>query len=184
MKNKFMIIGGVVLAVILVVVLVFVMLPKDNDNVNSTGSASISDTSSDSSVSVEDINGTGSNTDSKTDGSENGFVEPDETEADKLLVENKSKPQTSDNNETESISSKVSETETFEEGQEKLENDAEAYLKAHNIAPKTAGETGEVCANCGKKIWNPDKYGFFIPGMPDDYENSGYCLGTCGVTFD
>ena len=64
-----------------------------------------------------------------------------------------------------------------------LENTAEDYLKEHNINPNTAGETGELCAHCGKKIWNPDKYGLCIPGMPDDYENSGYCLGTCGITF-
>jgi hypothetical protein len=60
---------------------------------------------------------------------------------------------------------------------------ASEYLKEHNIDPRTAGETGETCVHCGKKIWDPDKYGFFIPGMPADYENSGYCLGTCGITF-
>ena len=56
--------------------------------------------------------------------------------------------------------------------------------KVNKIDPKTAGETGEICPNCGKKIWNPDKYGFFIPGMPEDYENSGYCLGTCGISLE
>ena len=41
-----------------------------------------------------------------------------------------------------------------------------------------------ICPHCNKKIWNPDKYGSFIPGMPEDYENSGYCLGTCGISFE
>ena len=81
--------------------------------------------------------------------------------------------------ETESV-----EVQTFEEGKTELEDTADDYLKANKIDPKTAGETGEICPNCGKKIWNPDKYGFFIPGMPDDYENSGYCLGTCGISLE
>ena len=73
--------------------------------------------------------------------------------------------------------------QTFEDGQKENENKTDKYLKEHNIDPKTAGETGELCQHCGKKIWNPDKYGDFIPGMPDNYENSGYCLGTCAITF-
>lgn len=139
------------------------------------------------------------NTDEVESGSENNssdnlsFIEPDETEADKLLNENnKSK----DNSKAESAktesaksSSEAEETEsaevqTFEEGKTELEDTADDYLKANKIDPKTAGETGEICPNCGKKIWNPDKYGFFIPGMPDDYENSGYCLGTCGISLE
>ena len=116
------------------------------------------------------------------------FIEPDETEADKLLNENK---KSKDNSKAESAiaSSESEETEsvevqTFEEGKNELEDTADDYLKANKIDPKTAGETGEICPNCGKKIWNPDKYGFFIPGMPDDYENSGYCLGTCGISLE
>lgn len=139
------------------------------------------------------------NTDEVESGSDNSssdnlsFIEPDETEADKLLNENnKSK----DNSKAESAktesaksSSEAEETEsaevqTFEEGKTELEDTADDYLKANKIDPKTAGETGEICPNCGKKIWNPDKYGFFIPGMPDDYENSGYCLGTCGISLE
>ena len=139
------------------------------------------------------------NTDEVESGSENNssdnlsFIEPDETEADKLLNENnKSK----DNSKAESAktesaksSSEAEETknvevQTFEEGKTELEDTAVNYLKANKIDPKTAGETGEICPNCGKKIWNPDKYGFFIPGMPEDYENSGYCLGTCGISLE
>ena len=69
----------------------------------------------------------------------------------------------------------------FEEGKQKLKKAAEEFMKEHNIDPATAGETGETCPNCGKKIWNPHKYGFNLPGYPDDYENSGYCTGTCGI---
>ena len=53
-----------------------------------------------------------------------------------------------------------------------------------NMEKKPPEETGELCPNCNKKIWNPDKYGFFIPGMPEDYENSGYCLGTCAIVLE
>lgn len=80
--------------------------------------------------------------------------------------------------------SKDEDTQTLEEGQKELEDTASDYLKKHNIDLKTAGETGELCPNCNKKIWNPDKYGFFIPGMPEDYENSGYCLGTCAIVLE
>lgn len=121
------------------------------------------------------------------------FIEPDETEADKLLNENNKLKENSkaESAKTESAkaSSEAEETEsvevqTFEEGKIELEDTADDYLKANKIDPKTAGETGEICPNCGKKIWNPDKYGFFIPGMPDDYENSDYCLGTCGISLE
>ena len=74
--------------------------------------------------------------------------------------------------------------QSFEQGKASLENKALQYLIEHNIDIKTAGETGEQCPHCGKKIWNPDKYGNFIPGMPEDYENSEYCLGTCGISFE
>ena len=139
------------------------------------------------------------NTDEVESGSDNNssdnlsFIEPDETEADKLLNENNKLKENSkaESAKTESAkaSSEAEETEsvevqTFEEGKTELEYTADDYLKANKIDPKTAGETGEICPNCGKKIWNPDKYGFFIPGMPDDYENSGYCLGTCGISLE
>ena len=121
------------------------------------------------------------------------FIEPDETEADKLLNENNKSKDNSKAESAKTVSAKASseaeetesvEVQTFEEGKTELEDTADDYLKANKIDPKTAGETGEICPNCGKKIWNPDKYGFFIPGMPDDYENSGYCLGTCGISLE
>lgn len=139
------------------------------------------------------------NTDEVESGSDNSssdnlsFIEPDETEADKLLNENNKSKDNSKAESAKTESAKASseaeeaesvEVQTFEEGKTELEDTADDYLKANKIDPKTAGETGEICPNCGKKIWNPDKYGFFIPGMPDDYENSGYCLGTCGISLE
>lgn len=119
------------------------------------------------------------------------YIAPDETKADKILEEKRN--ETSSNiSSSSSNTSSVTETsnptesnnpQSFEEGQKELENKTDKYLKEHNIDSKTAGETGELCPHCGKKIWNPDKYGDFIPGMPEDYENSGYCLGTCGISF-
>lgn len=70
---------------------------------------------------------------------------------------------------------------TYEENKQKHEGQVESYLANNNIDPQTAGETGEICPHCGKKIWNPDKFGFGNPGYPDNYENSGYCTGWCAV---
>ena len=148
-----------------------------------------------SNVNIEDIEG-----DSKADNvsstkSDIEFLEPDETKADKILEESKKNKDTSSEskptntaskteNETSKPVTESSEANSFEEGKKELENKALQYLIEHNIDPKTAGETGEVCQHCGKMLWNPDKYGDFIPGMPENYENSGYCLGTCGISFD
>lgn len=190
MKNKFLIIGSAILAVVLVVILIITTLPSKpadkpiDEPINST-------VTSTTTVTVDDIEDT-SDTSSTTEGN---FIEPNESEADKILNENSKKEETTlsnketaskkeiTSNKTESTTSKKEETQSFEDSKIELENTAEDYLKKHNIDPKTAGEAGETCAHCGKKIWNPDKYGFFIPGMPDNYENSGYCLGTCGITF-
>ena len=146
-----------------------------------------------STINIEDINSNEKSDD--TISSEIEFLQPDETKADKILEDKKnnknnssvSKP-TETASKTESQNSKPatgsSESNTFEDGKKELENRALQYLIEHNIDIKTAGETGELCQHCGKKIWNPDKYGSFIPGMPEDYENSGYCLGTCAISFD
>ena len=190
MKNKFMLIGGAILAVLLVIVLIVTMIPKapespkepiDTPNTSST-------TSSNTNVEIEDIKGPETDT-SETTGT-GDFIEPSESEADKLWKENEKKPNTSSTNETttqktenKTPTTESNDTQTFEDSKKELEKTAKDYLKENNIDPKTAGETGEVCAHCGKKIWNPDKYGLFIPGMPDNYEASGYCLGTCGITF-
>ena len=191
MKNKILAICGAILAGVLVVVMIITMIPnKSVDNpVNETVSSTVSTTT----IEVEDIEDPKDDTSSTTDGD---FIEPNESEADKILKENSKKEETTSSKKetissqnkttstrTESTTSKKEETQSFEDSKKELENTAEDYLKKHNINPKTAGETGEVCAHCGKKIWNPDKYGLCIPGMPDNYENSGYCLGTCGITF-
>ena len=192
MKKKIIIVlCGVILAALLALAGAFVIF-NNKPTAKSDEAKNPSKKSPDIQIEID-------NTDEVESGSENNssdnlsFIEPDETEADKLLNENnKSK----DNSKAESAktesaksSSEAEETknvevQTFEEGKTELEDTAVNYLKANKIDPKTAGETGEICPNCGKKIWNPDKYGFFIPGMPDDYENSGYCLGTCGISLE
>ena len=192
MKKKIIIVlCGVILAALLALAGAFVIF-NNKPTAKSDEAKNPSKKSPDIQIEID-------NTDEVESGSENNssdnlsFIEPDETEADKLLNENnKSK----DNSKAESAktesakaSSEAEETEsvevqTFEEGKTELEDTADDYLKVNKIDPKTARQTGEICPNCGKKIWNPDKYGFFIPGMPDDYENSGYCLGTCGISLE
>ena len=184
MKKKLSIIAGAVIALILVIVLIITLVPKTTQTPEtSTDVPSSNETVPDVPVEVEDIHTTESA--SLDSGS---FIEPDESEADKILEENKkeneskveSKPQSST---TQKPTTQNEETQTFDESTKEVEQTAQEYLKANKIDPKTAGETGERCAHCGKKIWNPDKYGLCIPGMPDNYENSGYCLGTCGITL-
>lgn len=170
--------------------------PKDNESEMVSSDVS-------SNINIEDIESEKDNTESETNAtqSEIEFLEPDESKADKILEESKNNKNTSSETkpqkqESSNKNSSVDKTEessepvvsddnpqTFEDGQKELGNKTDKYLKEHNIDPKTAGETGELCPHCGKKIWNPDKYGNFIPGMPEDYENSGYCLGTCTITF-
>lgn len=140
---------------------------------------------------------------------ESDFIEPDETKADEILEESKRKDKTTSSSSVSvsvkqevkqepvnpssekqiaqadtSQSNTTAPTQSFEDGKQALADKTAKYLKEHNIDPKTAGETGELCPHCNKKIWNPDKYGSFIPGMPEDYENSGYCLGTCAISFE
>ena len=192
MKKKIIIVlCGVIIAALLALAGAFVIF-NNKPTAKSDEAKNPSEKSPDIQIEIDNTDEVESSEDN--DSSDNlSFIEPDETEADKLLNENnKSK----DNSKAESAktesakaSSEAEETEsvevqTFEEGKTELEDTADDYLKANKIDPKTAGETGEICPNCGKKIWNPDKYGFFIPGMPDDYENSGYCLGTCGISLE
>lgn len=191
-KKNYTIICTAVSLVILIAVIVLALIKANKPAAKPDDTSDTSSTASDMVVEIGNIEETESGSDN--DSSDNlSFIEPDETEADKLLNENN---KTKDNSKAESAktesakaSSEAEETEsvevqTFEEGKTELEDTADDYLKANKIDPKTAGETGEICPNCGKKIWNPDKYGFFIPGMPDDYENSGYCLGTCGISLE
>ena len=191
-KKKYTIICTAVSLVILIAVIVLALIKANKPATKPDEASNTSSTASDVVVEIGNIEETESGSENNSSDSLS-FIEPDETEADKLLNENK---KSKDNSKAESAktestisSSEAEETEsvevqTFEEGKTELEDTADDYLKANKIDPKTAGETGEICPNCGKKIWNPDKYGFFIPGMPEDYENSGYCLGTCGISLE
>lgn len=197
MKKKIIIVlCGVILAALLALAGAFVIF-NNKPTAKSDEAKNPSEKSPDIQIEIDNTDEVESSEDNNS--SDNlSFIEPDETEADKLLNENnKSK----DNSKAESAKTESAKTEsaissseaeeaesvevqTFEEGKTELGDTADDYLKANKIDPKTAGETGEICPNCGKKIWNPDKYGFFIPGMPDNYENSGYCLGTCGISLE
>ena len=192
MKKKIIIVlCGVILAALLALAGAFVIF-NNKPTAKSDEAKNPSKKSPDIQIEIDNTDEVESREDNNS--SDNlSFIEPDETEADKLLNENNKLKENSkaESAKTESAkaSSEVEETEsvevqTFEEGKTELEDTADDYLKANKIDPKTAGETGEICPNCGKKIWNPDKYGFFIPGMPEDYENSGYCLGTCGISLE
>jgi len=184
---------AVILCLIALAVAVGIFFTSNKDSPTKDNESEIVSSDVSSNVNIEDIE----NKEDKTVSikSEIEFLEPDESKADKILEESKNNKNTSSiskpastTNKTESQTSKpttdVSQPNTFEDGKKELENKALQYLIEHNIDPKTAGETGELCPHCGKKLWNPDKYGPFIPGMPEDYEYSGYCLGTCGISFD
>ena len=192
MKKKIIIVlCGVIIAALLALAGAFVIF-NNKPTAKSDEAKNPSKKSPDIQIEIDNTDEVESSEDN--DSSDNlSFIEPDETEADKLLSENNKSKDNSKAESAKTESAKASseaeeaesvEVQTFEEGKTELEDTADNYLKANKIDPKTAGETGEICPNCGKKIWNPDKYGFFIPGMPDDYENSGYCLGTCGISLE
>ena len=192
MKKKIIIVlCGVILAALLALAGAFVIF-NNKPTAKSDEAKNPSEKSPDIQIEIDNTDEIESSSDNNS--SDNlSFIEPDETEADKLLNENNKLKENSKAESAKTESAKASseaeeaesvEVQTFEEGKTELEDTADDYLKANKIDPKTAGETGEICPNCGKKIWNPDKYGFFIPGMPDDYENSGYCLGTCGISLE
>lgn len=186
-KKKNKIIFAAVSVVILAAAVALVLIRANKPAAETDEPSAVSSDSSDVVVEIGNIEETESGTENNSDDNVS-FIEPDETKADELLNQNnqskegskaESAAASSEDNESENA-----EVQTFKEGKTELEATAEDYLKTNKIDPKTAGETGEICPNCGKKIWNPDKYGFFIPGMPDDYENSGYCLGTCGISLE
>ncbi len=174
MKKKYITIIVLIILIISVAVTSFFIFNKDEpikDPQNSTVSSYTS-----SEIKIEEIESTESKSESETPSEEMQmeFISPDETEADRILEEKRKKYD----------SSESKETTTFEEGKKELEETASNYLKEHNIDVKTAGETGEKCVHCGSKIWDPDKYGEFIPGMPENYNNSGYCLGACTLILE
>lgn len=188
---------AVILCLITLAVAVGIFFTTNKDSPPKDNESEIVSQNVSSNVNVEDIENERNHTGSETNTiqSELEFIEPDESKADKILEDSKNNKKTSSvSKPTETVSKTESATSkpvtessgpnTFEDGKQELENKALQYLIEHNIDIKTAGETGELCQHCGKKIWNPDKYGSFIPGMPEDYENSGYCLGTCAISFD
>lgn len=194
MKKKNIIIAAASAAAVLAAALSVLLLYKNKgENIKRIGEEPSQ--SSEIVLDTDDIEDIESETETESEESGVTYVTPDEEEADRLLEqairesEEADKKEQEQKEETKLQASGKNEaadeanTVTFEEGKKELENTAAQYLKEHNIDPKTAGETGETCPNCGKKIWNPDKYGLFIPGMPEDYENSGYCLGTCGIVL-
>ena len=194
MKKKNIIIAAASAAAVLAAAFSVGLLYKSKgENLKKTGEEPPQ--SSEIVLDTDDIEDIESETETESEESGVTYVTPDEEEADRLLEEAIRESEEADKKEQEqkeeaklqaSEKNEVADeanTVTFEEGKKELENTAAQYLKEHNIDPKTAGETGETCPNCGKKIWNPDKYGLFIPGMPEDYENSGYCLGTCGIVL-
>ena len=73
------------------------------------------------------------------------------------------------------------ETTTWEQGQQKVQDRVDKYLTENNIDPSTAGATGVFCPICKKEIWDANKYGFTIPGYPEDLNK--YCYGACGITL-
>lgn len=174
MKKKYILVFVLIILIISILLPVFFIFNKDEpikDPQNSTVSSYTS-----SEIKIEEIESTESKTESEKPSEEKKmeFISPDETEADRILEEKKK----------QYTSAESKETKTFEEGKKELEKTASNYLKEHNIDVKTAGETGEKCVHCGSKLWDPDKYGLNIPGMPEDYENSGYCLGTCAISLE
>lgn len=187
MKKKHLALGVILLVAIAIIVLVCV-LSGPKPTIDPTDASEVGQTTT-TTIAVEDIH----KEEQTTTGTSVRFLEPNESEADKLLQEHQSRTTTSAVSTTtkasmvttakQTTTTRAEQTQSFEEDKKELEDTASEYLKEHDIDPQTAGETGETCVHCGKKIWDPDKYGFFIPGMPADYANSGYCLGTCGITF-
>lgn len=174
MKKKYITILILIILIISIALSAFFIFNKEEPSKEAQNSTVSSDTSSE--IIIEEIESTKSKTESEASLEEKKmeFISPDETEADRILEEKKKQYE----------SSESKETKTFDEGKKELEETASQYLKEHNIDVKTAGETGEECKNCGKKIWDPDKYSINIPGMPENYEDSGYCLGTCAISLE
>ena len=174
MKKKYITILILIILIISIALSAFFIFNKEEPIKEPQNSTVSSDTSS--KIKIEEIESTESKTESEASSEEKKmeFISPDETEADRILEEKKKQYK----------STESKETKTFEEGKKELEETASNYLKEHNIDVKTAGETGEKCVHCGSKLWDPDKYGLNIPGMPEDYENSGYCLGTCAISLE
>ena len=178
------------------------LVSRKNEPDNTSDNSSSSEPTASISVKAPESEPESSETLPDTD----NYISPDESNADKVLSETApvsskqeqtaQKPQTETKKEepAQKPQTEVKKEETASSApaggygiisDEQLEKEREErvrkYLEENGIDPATAGETGELCPGCGKKLWNPNKYGLANPGYPDDYENSGYCNGWCTV---
>lgn len=181
--------------VVAVVIFAFIFGKSKPETANNTSDISSSDSSS--SINIEEPKDDAVSSEVLPD--TDNYISPDESEADKVLSENTAntskqeavqKPQEEVKKEESVPVATIQEPETgadpdplktYEENKRRKEEEVKKYLEENGIDPATAGETGQLCPGCGKKIWDMDKYGLNNPGMPDDYENSGYCTGWCTV---
>lgn len=183
-------------AVLVVAVLILTLIfgKGKPETANNTSDVSSSDSSSRINIEEPKDDAVSSEVLPDTD----NYISPDESEADKILSENTAntskqeesvqKPQEEVKKEESVPVATIDEPETVvNKSSEQLEAERELevkkYLEENGIDPATAGETGELCPHCGKKIWNPDKYGFGNPGPLANYGESGYCYGTCGIVL-
>lgn len=180
-------------AVLVVAVLILSLIFGKSKPETADNTSNVSSSDSSSSINIEEPKDDAVSSEVLPD--TDNYISPDESEADKILSENTAntskqeavqKPQEDVKKEESVPVSTIDEPETVvNKSSEQLEAERELevkkYLEENGIDPATAGETGQLCPGCGKKIWDPDKYGFGNPGYPDNYENSGYCTGWCTV---
>lgn len=175
------------------------LVSRKNEPDNTSDNSSSSEPTASISVKAPESEPESSETLPDTD----NYISPDESNADKVLSETApvsskqeqtaQKPQTETKKEepAQNTQTEVKKEETassapeyandYEKHVAEREERVRKYLEENGIDPATAGETGELCPGCGKKLWNPNKYGLANPGYPEDYENSGYCNGWCTV---
>lgn len=177
--------------VVAVVIFAFIFGKSKPETANNTSNVSSSDSSSSINIEGPKDDAVSSEVLPDTD----NYISPDESEADKILSENTAntskqeavqKPQEEVKKEESVPVSTIDEPETVvnkssEQLKKEHELEVKKYLEEHGIDPATAGETGQLCPGCGKKIWDADKYGFNNPGELENYENSEYCNGWCTV---
>lgn len=181
-------------AVLVVAVLILTLIFGKGKPETANNTSDVSSSDSSSSINIEEPKDDAVSSEVLPD--TDNYISPDESEADKILSENTAntskqeesaqKPQEEVKKEESVPVSTIDEPETVvnkssEQLKAERELEVKKYLEENGIDPATAGETGEFCPGCGKKIWDPDKYGLNNPGMPDNYENSGYCTGWCTV---
>ncbi|MGN0451621.1 MAG: hypothetical protein ACI4FN_05875 [Acutalibacteraceae bacterium] len=180
-------------AVLLVAVLILSLALGKGKPETADNTSDVSSSDSSSSINIEEPKDDAVSSEVLPD--TDNYISPDESEADKVLSENTEntskqeavqKPQEDVKKEESVPVSTIDEPETVvnkssEQLKAERELEVKKYLEENGIDPATAGETGELCPGCGKKIWDPNKYGLGNPGDLDNYENSGYCTGWCTV---